>query len=170
MQQEWIGGIVRRWEVATAVSAYTLLKFVHVFAAIVAVGFNVSYGIWLSQAARQPQHREHVLRGIRLLDQRFANPAYGVLLITGLIMVWVGDLNLTAFWIATSLGLFVLSGAIGFFGFTPTLRRQIDVLAAEGSDSPAFAQLSRKATLLGILTTLPILVIVFLMVTKPTFS
>ncbi|MGH2673114.1 MAG: hypothetical protein ACRDHC_09065 [Actinomycetota bacterium] len=39
-----------------------------------------------------------MLRGIKVLDDRFANPAYGLLLVTGLIMVWVGDLSLTQFW------------------------------------------------------------------------
>ena len=149
-------------------SAYTLLKFVHVLAAIVAVGFNLSYGMWLSRAARQPEHREQVLRGIQLLDQRFANPAYAVLLVTGVSIVLVGDLDFRTFWIATSIVLFVISGALGFFGFTPALRNQIGVLEAEGNDSPRFQELSKRVTLLGILTTLPIIVIVFLMVTKPT--
>jgi len=56
-------------------SLYSILKFFHVLLAIVAVGFNASYGIWLARAAREPQHELHVLRGIKILDDRFANPA-----------------------------------------------------------------------------------------------
>ena len=33
---------------------YTLAKFLHVIFAIIAVGFNASYGIWLARAAREP--------------------------------------------------------------------------------------------------------------------
>lgn len=35
------------------ISGYEVLKFVHVLMAIVAVGFNASYAIWL---ARQREH------------------------------------------------------------------------------------------------------------------
>jgi hypothetical protein len=55
--------------------AYTILKWVHVLMAIIAVGFNASYGVWLARAARAPEHESHVLRGIKVLDDRFANPA-----------------------------------------------------------------------------------------------
>jgi hypothetical protein len=43
-------------------SAYTILKFAHVLLAIVAVGFNASYGVWIARAAR-----DH-LRVIRRAD------------------------------------------------------------------------------------------------------
>jgi uncharacterized membrane protein len=71
------------------------IKFVHVLLAIVAVGFNASYGIWLARAAREPAHLGHVLRGIKMLDDRFANPAYGLLLVTGLANVFIGGIPLT---------------------------------------------------------------------------
>src|SRR5665809_145231 len=35
---------------------YSLLKFLHVLLAVVAVGFTASYGIWLARAAREPEH------------------------------------------------------------------------------------------------------------------
>lgn len=61
------------------ITGYELLKYVHVLMAIVTVGFNASYAIWLRRAARAPEHRSFALRGVKLLDDRFANPAYGVL-------------------------------------------------------------------------------------------
>ena len=149
-------------------SAYTLLKFVHVLAAIVALGFNLSYGIWLSRASRRAELREQVLRGIDLVDHRVASPAYALLLITGVSIVLVGDLDFRTLWIASSLVLYFLSAALGVFGFTPTLRRQIAALESEGSDSPRFQELSGRVTLFFILSTLPMVIIVFLMVTKPT--
>ena len=56
-------------------SLYTVLKFVHVVLAIVALGFNASYGLWLRRAAQEPEHAPHVLRGIKFLDDRLATPA-----------------------------------------------------------------------------------------------
>ncbi|MGI8708687.1 MAG: DUF2269 family protein, partial [Actinomycetota bacterium] len=68
-------------------SLYLFLKFLHVLLAIVAVGFNASYGIWTARAAKEPEHELHTLKGIRTLDDRFANPAYVLLLVTGVSMV-----------------------------------------------------------------------------------
>ncbi len=158
--------IQRTWPLA--ITLYTFIKFGHVLLAIVAVGFNASYGIWLSRAGREPEHEGHVLRGIKLLDDRFANPAYGLLLVMGLLMVWVGHLDLTTFWIATSLGIYLFVALIAFAGYTPTLRRQIAVLQDGGPGSDEYRRLAGRGRAIGIVLAISVLVIVFLMVTKPT--
>ncbi len=149
-------------------SAYLLLKFVHVALAIVAVGFNASYGVWLARAAQNPEQLRHVLRGIKVLDDWFANPAYVLLLVTGLAMVWVGELDLGAFWLSTALGLYLLLVVIGAAGYTPVLRRQIRTLEESGPQSPDFQRLMRRGQALGGVLGILVIVIVFLMVTKPT--
>lgn len=147
---------------------YTVVKFVHILMAIVAVGFNATYGIWIARTARSPQHEAHVLRGIKVLDDRFANPAYALLLVTGLIMVFDADIPLTTFWIATALGLYVVAVILGLGVYTPTLRRQIEVLEAEGPRSATYARLATRGTVVGVVVAVDVVVIVFLMVTKPT--
>jgi uncharacterized membrane protein len=147
-------------------TTYAFFKFLHVLMAIVAVGFNASYGIWLARAAREPEHEAHVLRGIKVLDDRFANPAYGLLLVTGLVMVWVGDLELTQFWLAGGLALYVVAVLLGLFVYTPTLRRQIQALDA--GDAAELRRLSARGTAVGVALSVDVIVIVFLMVTKPT--
>ena len=97
---------------------YDLIKFVHVVAAITAVGFNLSYGVWLATTARAPEHRLHVLRGIKFLDDRLANPAYVLLLVTGLAMVGVGSLSFTTTWIAAALVLYVALVVLGLGVFS----------------------------------------------------
>jgi uncharacterized membrane protein len=149
-----------------ALTTYTFFKFLHVLLAIVAVGFNASYGIWLARAAREPEHQAHVLRGIKVLDDRFANPAYGLLLVTGLVMVWVGDLELTQFWLAGGLTLYVVAVLLGLFVYTPTLRRQIQAL--ETGDAAELQRLSARGTAVGVALAVDVVIIVFLMVTKPT--
>ncbi len=150
-------------------SAYLLLKFLHVTLAIVAVGFNASYGVWLARAAQNPEQLPHVVRGIKTLDDWFANPAYGLLLVTGLAMVWVGGLDLGTFWLSTALGLYLLLVVIGVAGYSPVLRRQIRTLEESGSESPEFRRLMKRGQALGGLLGVLVVVIVFLMVTKPTF-
>jgi uncharacterized membrane protein len=150
-----------------AIETYEILKFLHVLLAIVAVGFNATYGIWLARAARERDHEAFALRGVKFLDDRFANPAYALLLVTGLLMVWVGDLDLTQFWLLTALVLNAIAVALGSFVYTPTLRSQIAVLGSAGADSAEFRALARRGTTVGILLAVDVIVIVFLMVTKP---
>ena len=50
-----------------SVDLYPWLKTLHILFAIVAVGFNISYGIWQARAAREPEHMGYALRGIKFL-------------------------------------------------------------------------------------------------------
>ncbi len=155
-------------EAEGVITFFDVMKFLHILFAIIAVGFNASYGIWLARAAKQPEHQAHVLRGIKILDDRFANPAYGLLLVTGLIMVATSPFELTTFWIALALALYALAIVIGVLVYTPTLRKQIRSLEADGADSPEFQRLSTRNRVVGILLAVDVVVIVFLMVSKPT--
>ena len=150
------------------VSTYVLLKWVHVLAAIIAVGFNASYSVLLARAAREPQHLGHVLRTVKALDDYFANPMYGLLLATGLGMAYLTDWSLLgAFWLRAALVLYVLLAVVGIAVYSPTLRRQIRELDARGAASPEFQRLSTRGTVVGIALAAVVTVIVFLMVVKP---
>jgi uncharacterized membrane protein len=150
------------------VSLYLILKFLHVLLAIIAIGFNASYPIWLARARREPEHALHVLRGIKTLDDRFANPAYALLLVLGLAMTFLAGIPLSTFWIAASLVLYVLLVVAGLSVYSPTLKSQIAALESSGADSAEYARLSQRGTVVGILLAVDVVVIVFLMVVKPT--
>jgi uncharacterized membrane protein len=147
---------------------YQLAKFVHVLLAIIAVGFNASYGIWLARAARAPQATQsHVLRTIKFLDERFANPAYVLLLVSGLFMVVNAGIPFNRFWIAGAIGLWLVLIFVGAGVYTPTLRDQIRVLEAAGPESEEYQRLSARGRNVGIVLAIIVVIIVFLMVTKP---
>jgi uncharacterized membrane protein len=148
--------------------AYTILKWVHVLMAIIAVGFNASYGVWLARAARAPEHESHVLRGIKVLDDRFANPAYGLLLVTGLWMVAISPIEITTFWILAALVLYAIAVILGAAVYSPALRKQIATLESEGPATPAYRRLAARTRVVGIVLGVDVVAIVFLMVTKPT--
>jgi uncharacterized membrane protein len=149
-------------------TVYLWVKFLHILMAIVAVGFNATYGIWLARAAKEPQHELHVLRGIKTLDDRFANPAYGLLLLTGIWMVAISFWQLTTFWILSALILYAVLLLLGIGLYTPTLRRQIRVLETEGPQSEEYQWLARRSTLVGVALAIIVVIIVALMVLKPT--
>lgn len=146
---------------------YLLLKYIHVLLAIVAVGANATYGIWLTMGAREPQQLRAILQGIRHLDQRVANPAYGLLVVTGLAMVAVGDMRLATPWVTAALIVYIVAVVLGLRGFSPALRRQLQVVESPGPQSEEYRRAAAGARSLGLVFMVLVLVIVFLMVTKP---
>lgn len=146
---------------------YPYVKFLHVLLAVIAAGFNASYGIWLARAEREPAHLGYVLRTVKTLDDRFANPAYGLLLVTGLINVFIGGIPLTTRWILSGIALWLVLILGGAFVYTPTLRKQIAALESSGAESSAYRALAMRGRTVGMLLGLVVIVIVFLMVVKP---
>ena len=146
---------------------YTIAKFLHVTLAIVAVGFNLSYGIWIARSASDPQHSGFVMRTIRWIDARIANPAYALLLVTGLFMAWSPGYPLTTLWIAAALVLYGLAVLVGIGFIAPNFRAQLRALDAEGATSAAYRAAAARGRALGLLVSLDVVAIVFLMVTKP---
>ena len=147
---------------------FQFIKFIHVLLAIVAVGFNASYGIWLARSSTATQATQsHVLRTIKFLDDRFANPAYGLLLITGLLMAFSAGIPFSRLWLAAAIGLWLVLVFVGLGIYTPTLRDQIRVLESEGPGSEEYQRLAARGRSLGIVLAIIVIVIVFLMVTKP---
>jgi uncharacterized membrane protein len=152
-------------------SLFVIVKFLHVLLAIIAVGFNATYGVWLARVAREPVGTQSfVLKGIKRLDDWFANPAYVLLAVTGVTMVFVGELRFTTFWIAGGIVLWAIAIALGFFLYTPMLRNQIHALETAGPQSDEYKRHAANARFMGILLAVVVVVIVFLMVTKPTLS
>ena len=150
-------------------TVFLVVKFIHVLLAIVAVGFNATYGVWLGTVARQPTPvQAFVLRGVKRLDDWFANPAYLLLAVSGVTMVFLGGLSFTTFWIAGGIVLWVIAIILGFFVYTPMLRAQIRSLDANGPESQDYRSASANARFVGIVLAVTVVVIVFFMVTKPT--
>ena len=148
---------------------YLLLKFVHIMSAITAVGANITYAIWIVRAHAETEHTGFALKGIKFIDDRIANPAYGVLLLTGLLMLLVGHISITTLWVAVALVLFAVLIVIGLGFYTPTLRDQIKVLGAGAGDvaSTEFARLGRRGRILGMASGLVVVLIVVMMVFQP---
>jgi uncharacterized membrane protein len=148
---------------------YLILKWLHILLAIAAIGTNLTYGVWLARAARAPEALPFTLRGIKILDDRIANPSYGLLLVTGLALVFLGPWPITTPWVVLSLALFVAVVVLGLLGYTPTLRRQIEMVDSGKRESAEYAALDRRGRNLGILLAVLVVAIVFLMVVKPGF-
>jgi len=141
----------------------------HIVAAIISVGFNFSYIVWLRKGKLENEHLLFALKGIKLMDDWLANPSYILSLFSGLAMCYLNGIDLlTINWVSTSLFLFACLGIVGYGFYTPILSKQIRILKAEGSDSVSYRAIDKKQTMVGVLLFSLSLTILFMMVTKPS--
>jgi uncharacterized membrane protein len=151
-----------------AMDFYPWFKTLHILFAIVAVGLNISYGIWQVRAARESEHTGFALRGIKFLDDRVANPSYLGLLVVGIILVLMGPYEFTTFWVAVAIGLYIVMGIVAIAFYSPTLKRQIAAYEADGAQSAEFQALGARGRVIGIILGLLVVAIIVLMVVKPS--
>lgn len=148
--------------------AFTLVKFIHILLAIIAFGFNATYAIWITRAQREPEHLPFALRGIKFLDDYIANPAYVLLLISGLTMVAIVHYQIfSTFWLLAAIILWIVAIALGYGVYTPTLSKQIRVLAQSGAQSAEYQQIALRGTIVGITLAVLVAAILVMMVFKP---
>jgi uncharacterized membrane protein len=148
-------------------SWYLVFKFLHILAAIVAVGSNITYGVWSVRSANDPAHLGFTLKGIKFLDDRIANPAYGVLLVTGLIMTFM-QWKITALWIVIALVLFAAIVVLALVFYSPLLKSQIRLVESGQASSPEYARLGRLSQRFGPGLGIIVVVILVMMVFKPS--
>jgi uncharacterized membrane protein len=149
------------------VSWYLVVKFVHVLVAIVAVGSSAGSSLWLRLAMRSPAHLPFALRSAKFLDEVLTRPGLILLFITGLWMA-ASRWTLAVFWIRAAVGLLVLVLVLLYLVVGPLMRRLIGVADTEGLASKNWARLERLFELTGGGSGLIIILIVWLMVTKPS--
>lgn len=148
---------------------YNLLKAFHILFVIAAVGSNITYGVWQGLAGNDPQRESFALRGVKFLDDRVANPAYLLVLVSGLTLAW-WHWSYTTHWIAAAIVLYVIAILFAFAVYSPALARQIETLDRAGLASPAYRTAAIRATAFGIAVMVPILAILYLMVAKPSLG
>jgi uncharacterized membrane protein len=144
-----------------------LFRLVHILAVISAVGANATYQFWYSRAGRDKDRLVWVIENVRLLDRRIANPSYIVVLIAGVGLVLTGGFSFESLWVAASIALYIAVAVIGAVLYAPAVRRQ-QALAEADPSTPEYEAAARRSRMLGGLATGLVLVIVVLMVVKPT--
>jgi uncharacterized membrane protein len=114
-----------------------------------------------------PEHTAFTLKGIKFLDDRIANPAYGVLVVTGILMVFMAGYSITTLWIDIALVLFVVLAVLALTQYTPTLRSQIKLAESGDMVSVDYVRLAKRGQILGQALGVIVLVILAMMVFKP---
>jgi uncharacterized membrane protein len=154
-----------------AITFYDISVFVHVSAVVVGFGATFAESVMFPVAMQAgKQHLPYVHRLQLVINQRFAGPALGLIIITGIYQT-ADRWEFSDFWIsATFLIALILGGLLGAY-FVPSDRRLAPMverdLAAGGELSDEYQRLARRQGMIGALAGVLVLLAVFLMVTKP---
>jgi uncharacterized membrane protein len=153
----------------------TFVLVLHILGAIVALGFSLTYGLWTARGELAGRtERSFALRTISWVDQRFTTPAYIAQVVTGLLLVALIDWSLLSeSWLAISIGLYVAVTVLAITMFAPAHRRQSlladRIAAGEAVDDAEYRAAAGTAQRWGAVVTVLTVLIVVLMITKPTW-
>ena len=147
-------------------SPFLALKAFHILAAIVAVGTSVTSTFWLARAGTNRDRLVWALDGVRMFDRRIANPAYVLVLVSGIAMVATGTYRFDQGWIDAAIALYLVIATFGIVVFRPAARLQRAEAAADPT-SDAYARIAARTWWYSWLTIAVGAMIVVLMVTKP---
>ncbi len=147
--------------------AWQILKLVHILALVVALGANMTYAFWLARAGRDRDRLVFVIESIGSLDRRVANPAYIVVLLAGVGIILTGPFSFETLWVGASILIYVLVAVLGMAVYAPAMRRQL-ALAETDPASPEYGAAAGRSRMVGLAVTALVVVIVALMVLKPT--
>jgi uncharacterized membrane protein len=105
------------------------------------------------------------------INQRFAGPALGLIIVTGIYQTIDGDWGFGSFWISGTFLIAIVLGAMNGAYFVPTDRRlgaqaqrEID---ETGNVSDGYLAEARREGVMGAVAGLLVIAAIFLMVTKP---
>jgi uncharacterized membrane protein len=151
-----------------------IFLFLHVMGAIVAFGPTYSFPIIGRFAGQEPQHANFAARVNEAITDQRVVPLAIFQGITGLVLIWLTGINpFTQLWLGLGIVLYVIALGYALFVQRPTGKRIAELSATPpppGASGPppelmdAVRRAQRGGAFLGIL----IVLIVILMVTKPT--
>jgi uncharacterized membrane protein len=150
------------------------LLFLHVMGAIVAFGPTFAYSIMGAMAGREPQHANFSARQTEAIGNKMVYPMAVFQGITGLLLIMAANIDMkTSTWLGIGIVLYVIALSYALTIQRKALLRLIELTStppAPGSPpSPEIPATVKKIQRGGMFLGVLIVVIVLLMVTKPTF-
>ena len=159
-----------------AVTGYEISLWVHISAVVVGFGATFAESIAFPVAMRlDARHLPYVHQLQLAINQYLATPALLVILVTGIYQVSDADLEFGDFWISGSFAiLIVLGGLLGAYFIPadrrlgPMVQREIE-RAGDGEVvlSDEYQRAARTEGIVGMVAGLLVIVVIYLMVTKP---
>jgi uncharacterized membrane protein len=153
-------------------SAYVVVKWIHILSSTVLFGTGIGSAFYMLVAGlhREPRIVWFVTRYVVIADWLFTTTAVIVQPVSGLYLMHLAGIPMTARWIAWSIALYLLAGACWLPVVWMQLRmRDMACAAMEAGEAlpPAYARYLRAWALLGIPAFAALVIVFYLMVAKP---
>lgn len=150
---------------------YEIVLLVHIISAIAGFGVTFSFGVLGPLAGKLggPQGLG-LLKGIDKIEKTLVYPAIVIQLLTGVLLIFEAGWDDDFFshqWLWISILVFVAAASIAVFLQAPTVEKMIELGESNQAQSPEFGKLAKTAATRGPILSVMLLVIIFLMVTKP---
>jgi uncharacterized membrane protein len=154
-----------------AATSYDYSLALHITAVVVGFGTTFAESIVFPVAMKMdPRHLPYVHRLQRTINMYFALPGLLVVVATGFYQVADRDWDLGDAWLSISLALVALIAVVNIAYFIPEDRKLEAMVTrdlAAGEPSEEYNGRAKREGIFGALTGLALVVIIFLMVTKP---
>lgn len=155
---------------------FPYLLFLHVLGAIVAFGPTFAFPFIGAMGGGEPQHANFATRVSNTLTHRLVFPIGITLPITGAAMILVRGMNLADrayWWLSLAIVLYVIAYGYSFFFQRKLVARVIEITAAPpvpgaSGPPPELRALVGRIQRGGMVTSILLVTIIFLMVVKPT--
>lgn len=153
------------------------LLFLHVLGAIVAFGPSFTFPVIGSMGGKEPQHANFATRVSQAISSRLVYPIGITLPITGFLMIWVRNIDLSArtnWWLGIAIVLYAIAYGYAFFFQSRLVRRVIELTSAPpppgaSGPPPELPGLVSRIQRGGMVLTILLVTIILLMVVKPRF-
>jgi uncharacterized membrane protein len=153
-------------------SLYEISVFVHVSAVVVGFGATFAEALLFPVAMKTGTRHLPFVHHMQLaINQRLANPALGLIILTGIYQTIEGEWGFGSFWISATFAIAIVLGGMNGAYFVPTDRRLAVQAQREidetGNVSDEYQREARREGMIGAVAGLLVIAAVFLMVTKP---
>lgn len=153
------------------------LLFLHVMGAILAFGPTFAYSIMGAMSGREPQHANFSARQVAAIGDKLVYPLAIVQGVTGIALILAASIDLAAApWLAIGIVLYAIALTFSLSVQRNALHHLIELTSTPpppgtppGPPPPEVPATVKKIQRGGMFLGLMIVVIVFLMVVKPTF-
>jgi hypothetical protein len=149
------------------------LLFLHVLAAIVAIGPNFAYSTIRGMGRKEPQHANFGTRITHLISARLVYPVGLVVPATGLSIIALLGIDLTSralWWLDVAIVIYAAVYVYSFFVQRPIVERIIELTSSPpspGGPPPELPPLAARAQRGGTAMLIALVIVAFLMVVKP---
>ena len=151
-----------------------IFLFLHVMGAIIAFGPSFSFPIIGAMSGKEPQHANFAARILHSIAGQRIEPLAVFQGITGLVLIWLTGFNpFSQLWLGLGIVLYLIALGFAFLVQRPTTIRLVELTSTPPppgatGPSPELMATVKKGQQGGMILGLLVLVIVLLMVTKPT--